>query len=632
MKIPGKYGISILHGKSSTSGLKRIIILPFMVIIMLVFGLSWMMYINGSRAAMRDAVTSILGTSTKRIKEEIARQFEVAALAAGADAAFLSTSQTTRLTSANLQSMLMEHLKANPAIAILAVGSADGEYVEAQRQPAGKFRVGSAGDATNGTLIFRPVLEDGSYGEPSGSAASYDPRQRPWYQTAMRARGLSWSAPYSLYSNADPAIAAAAPVYAHGALVGVTSATITLGTLSDFLAATDESKLGVLFVTDGDGRLIATSAGSIVDSSGSRAAASSHEDDRVARTWQAASAGAQSDGGFARFTYKHDGKRYLGTMTPFSPGPGQNWQIITSVREQAYYSELLSADVRNFILLALSVLVMFAVGWFIVDYVTKPMHALADTVDNLKPGHAIPSTLSTFALRNNELGRLSRSFLAMKIRLDESFASLQASLDEKDVLLKEVHHRVKNNLQIVSSILSIQSGTLDDERAQIAFEQCQNRIQAMALVHEEVYQTGSFVELGMATYLEKICDSLRWGWDRGSCKTKVVVDVQDGSTLSVDKAIPCGLVVNELVTNALKHAFVGHAEGTITVSFARDTFGWTLSVADDGIGMDQASEAAQNCAGIGGQLIDGLVSQLHGSIRYEPAGGGGTRVIVRIPR
>lgn len=632
MKIAGKHGIPILHGTSSTSGLKRIIILPFIVIIMLVFGLSWLMYINGSRAAMRDAVTSILGTSTKRIKEEIARQFEVAALAAGADAAFLATLQAARLASVDLRGMLMEHLKANPAIAILALGSADGSYVEAQRQPGGKFRTGSAGAATNGTLVFRPVLEDGSYGEPSGAAASYDPRQRPWYQAAVRARGLSWSAPYSLYSNADPAIAAAAPIYAHDALVGVTSATITLGTLSAFLAATDEAKLGILFVTDGDGRLIATSSGSIVDSSGSRAQASSHEDDRIARTWEAAASAAQSDGGFARFTYKYGGTRYLGTATPFSPGPDQNWQIITSVREQAYYSELLSADVRNFILLTLSVLVMFAVGWYIVDYVTRPMHALADTVDNLEPGHAIPSTLSTFALRNNELGRLSRSFLAMKIRLDESFASLQASLDEKDVLLKEVHHRVKNNLQIVSSILSIQSGTVEDEHARDAFEQCQNRIQAMALVHEEVYQTGSFIELGMATYLEKICDSLRWGWDRGSCRTDVVVEVENGSTLSVDKAIPCGLIVNELVTNSLKHAFVGHAAGTITVSFARDTFGWTLSVADDGIGMVQASEATQHGAGIGGQLIDGLVSQLHGSIRYRPVDGGGTRIVIGIPR
>lgn len=619
-------------GASSTRGLKRVIILPFMVIIMLVFGLSWLMYINGSRAAMRDAVTSILASSTKRIREEIARQFELAALAAGADAAFLGTVQPGQPQAASLQRLLLEHLKANPAIAILALGTEQGEYVEAQRQPGGAYRIGTAGASTGGDLVFRPVLDDGSLGQQTGTAARYDPRQRPWYRAAMQARGLSWSSPYSLYSNADPAVAAAAPVYHDGVPVGVTSATITLGTLSDFLAHSDESKLGILFITDGEGRLIATSTGSIVDRSGGRALASDYADPRVVKAWQAVATVPNQDGDIIRFTFTDSGERHLGTVAPFSPGPGQNWRIITAVRERAYNSALLAADERNFILLALSVLAMVAVGWYIVDYVTRPIHALADTVDSLEPGHAIPPVLGSFALRNNELGRLSRSFLAMKIRLDESFASLQASLDEKDVLLKEVHHRVKNNLQIVSSILSIQSGTVEDERARSAFEQCQNRIQAMALVHEEVYQTGSFVELGMRGYLERICDSLRWGWDRGTCKTTVSVEADDTAALSIEKAIPCGLIVNELVTNALKHAFVGREEGSIIVSFGPRAFGWTLMVADDGIGTGQDPLSARDDGGIGGQLIQGLVSQLHGSLRYQPYERGGTAAVITIPR
>ena len=621
-----------LQGASSTRGLKRVIILPFVVIIMLVFGLSWLMYINGSRAAMRDAVTSILGSSTKRIREEIGRQFERAALAAGADAAFLGTVQLGQAQTAGLQHLLLEHLKANPAIAILALGTEQGEYMEAQRQPGGAYRIGTAGASTGGDLVFRPVLDDGSLGPQTGTAARYDPRQRPWYRAAMQARGLSWSPPYALYSSADPAIAAAAPVFRDGVPIGVTSATITLGTLSEFLAHSEESKMGILFVTDGAGRLIATSTGSIVDSSGSRALVSDYPDQRIVKAWRTAVSVLHPDGDIVRFTFTDSGERHLGTVAPFSPGPGQDWRIITAVRERAYNSELLTADVRNFILLALSVLVMFAVGWYIVDYVTRPIHALADTVDSLEPGHAIPPVLSTFALRNNELGRLSRSFLAMKIRLDESFASLQSSLDEKDVLLKEVHHRVKNNLQIVSSILSIQSGTVVDERAQEAFEQCQNRIQAMALVHEEVYQTGSFVELGMRGYLEKICDSLRWGWDRGTCRTTVSVEADDTATLSIEKAIPCGLIVNELVTNALKYAFVGREEGSIVVSFGPRAFGWTLMVADDGVGMGQGTESAEKSDGIGGQLIEGLVSQLHGSLCYQPDERGGTAAVITIPR
>lgn len=634
MKTTGKHSLIFHLGASSTRGLKRIIILPFVVIIMLVFGLSWLMYINGSRAAMRDAVTAILGSSTRRIREEIVRQFELAALAAGADAAFLGTIQPDQYRTADLQQLLLEHLKANPAIAILALGTEQGEYVEAQRQPGGAYRIGTAGVSTGGNLVFKPVLADGTLGPQAGTAASYDPRRRPWYQAAMRAGGLSWSAPYSLYSNAAPAIAAAAPVYRDGAPAGVTSATITLGTLSEFLAQSDESKHGILFVADGEGRLIATSTGSLLDPSGNRALASGHADPRIVKAWLTAAGAPAADqaDGITRFMFSDSGERHLGTVAPFSPGPGQDWRIITAVRERAYNAALLTADERNFMLLALSVLVMFAVGWYIVDYVTRPIHALAEAVDGLEPGHAIPPVLSTFALRNNELGRLSRSFLAMKIRLDESFASLQAGLDEKDVLLREVHHRVKNNLQIVSSILSIESGTVEDERAQCAFEQCQNRIQAMALVHEEVYQTGSFVELGMRGYLEKICDSLRWGRDRSGCRTTLSVQVDEKATLSIEKAIPCGLIVNELVTNALKHAFAGREEGSITVSFGPRAFGWRLMVSDDGIGMGQRSESDQDDEGIGGQLIQGLVSQLHGSIRYQPGERGGTAVVITIPR
>jgi two-component sensor histidine kinase len=264
---------------------------------------------------------------------------------------------------------------------------------------------------------------------------------------------------------------------------------------------------------------------------------------------------------------------------------------------------------------------------------------MAEGVDILRPGKAIPEELSAFATRDNELGRLSRSFVAMKVRLDESFGALETSLAEKDVLLKEVHHRVKNNLQIVSSILSIQAGTLEDEGARSSFDECQNRIQAMALVHEEVYRTGSFVELGMRGYLSRICETLGWGRAAGACRTAISVRVDESAVLSMDKAIPCGLVVNELVTNALKHAFRGRDSGSITVSFSKMDDDWNLTISDDGVGKKPSGapgdpdpgSGADSGDGIGEQLVLGLVSQLGGSIRYELPSDGGTSVIVRFP-
>jgi two-component sensor histidine kinase len=278
----------------------------------------------------------------------------------------------------------------------------------------------------------------------------------------------------------------------------------------------------------------------------------------------------------------------------------------------------------------------FLVGWLVVGYITEPVRTMADCVDLLLPGKPIPPELDTFSTRDNELGRLSRSFVAMKVRLDESFGALESSLSEKDVLLKEVHHRVKNNLQIVSSILSIQSGTLDDENARTAFEECQDRIQAMALVHEEVYRTGSFVELGMYGYLNQICETLGWGRNRGTCATAIDVQADELAALSLDKAIPCGLVVNELVTNALKHAFAGRKLGTIAVTFDRHGDTWRLSVTDDGIGRKTSTRnhdavAISTGKGIGEQLVVGLVAQLSGTLRYETPPGGGTTVKIEFP-
>jgi len=389
-----------------------------------------------------------------------------------------------------------------------------------------------------------------------------------------------------------------------------------------------------MYVADTEGRLIAVSTSTILDADDQRAIAVNHPDPLVSAAAGAAAQAlalpAAQDSG--RFSFKHGGTRYLGRAIPFSPGPGLNWTIVLSVAEDSYSAKLLSADIKNFVLLMLCLGASLFIGWLVVDYITKPIRIMADCVDVLLPGKAIPDRLSSFTNRDNELGRLSRSFIAMKIRLDEIFGALGTSLAEKDVLLKEVHHRVKNNLQIVSSILSIQAGNLDDDDARSAFDECQNRIQAMALVHEEVYRTGSFVELGMHGYLTRICEALSWGRNRNACATVINVQADESAVLSLDKAIPCGLVVNELVTNALKHAFSDRETGTVAVSFARRDQSWRLVVTDDGVGKkDDAPRSDVSGKGIGEQLVVGLVAQLSGTIRYETPPGGGTSVIVEFP-
>ncbi|GAB1457957.1 hypothetical protein MASR2M48_32650 [Spirochaetota bacterium] len=358
--------------------------------------------------------------------------------------------------------------------ALLCVGWADGEYIEIQRLKDDSIRAGEAGIASTGNLVFRSVLQTGGLGNISLTVPGYDPRTRPWYRAAAERGGPVWSEPYFLSSNAEPVVAATVPIYSADTLIGVTSVTISLDTLSSYLGRMKKTHKGLMYLADSEGRLIAISTSRVVDNLGARMFVADHPDPFVASSAQAA-AGTSSDASLIdpeSFRFRLDGHRYIGRSIPFTPGEGLQWHIVMAVDEASYTQKLLSTDIKTAVLLLVFLVVSLVVGWKIVVYITEPIRVMAENADLLMPGNDssgndVADRLEPFARRDNELGRLARAFLTMKIRLDQSFGDIEASLSEKDVLLKEVHHRVKNNLQIVSSILSIQSGTLDDERPRV---------------------------------------------------------------------------------------------------------------------------------------------------------------------
>jgi two-component sensor histidine kinase len=571
---------------------------------------------------------------------------EEAINAAEVNAAYFAEFRPAQISADGIRRIFLSQLALFDRLSILSVGMDDGSYLEAQRLADGRVRVASAGSETGNALIFRPVNADGSFGEPELVRPDYDPRQRPWYRSALESGQASWTEPYTLYSNSDPAMSATVPLLnTEGSIIGVATAVITLGEVSEYLRQLPEASRGIIYLVDYTGRLVASSAGaaSIVDPDGLRERARTHADPLIASS--AIAAGIEAPGEVAPvknrlvdFSLSIGTTRYLGQARPFRTEAGLDWLIVTALRETAYTSKLAQMDAWTLAVLIAFLISALIAGWLIVESLTGPLRVLINDVDALVPGVPAPAGLSQITLKNNELGRLARSILALKVRLDENFGAIEQSLSEKDILLKEVHHRVKNNLQIVSSILSLQTGTIEDAQAREAFEECQDRIQAMALVHEEVYQTGSFVELRMADYLRKICETLRWSRAWGSATVDIFVEVEENAALPLEKAIPCGLVTNELVTNALKHAFRGRSHGMIAVNFSvtypdtGEASGETvvpphfiLVVADDGTGI---AATADECGGVGGQLIQGLVSQLKGTLQYDSTAEGGTSVRV----
>jgi two-component sensor histidine kinase len=197
---------------------------------------------------------------------------------------------------------------------------------------------------------------------------------------------------------------------------------------------------------------------------------------------------------------------------------------------------------------------------------------------------------------------------------------VRASLREKEVMLKEIHHRVKNNLQVISSLLNLQARYLPDPAARAIFTQSQNRVQSIALVHERLYESAdlSHVDFGKYTtiLLENVFDT-HGAEGRGIEKVVVVGD----AALTVDLAVPCGLIVNELVTNALKHAFPDGRTGTVRVSLCEPSEGsFDLRVEDDGVGMP-ADIDPRKTASLGLDLVFTFAEQINAEVDVKREGG-----------
>lgn len=217
-------------------------------------------------------------------------------------------------------------------------------------------------------------------------------------------------------------------------------------------------------------------------------------------------------------------------------------------------------------------------------------------------------------------GRKVRFEMAIDVtERNRAMAQLTASLKEKEVLLKEIHHRVKNNMQVISSMLRLQASYIDDPHAHELFLECQNRVKSMALIHEKLYQSQDLARIDFADYLRNLMNHLFRSYS-GRSDISLNIEVSD-VRLGVDTGIPCGLIVNELVSNALKHAFPDGRSGQITVSLQRTNGTYVLSVKDDGVGFPKDVDF-RNTPSLGLQLVNTLTTQLEGEVELISNGQG----------
>lgn len=191
-------------------------------------------------------------------------------------------------------------------------------------------------------------------------------------------------------------------------------------------------------------------------------------------------------------------------------------------------------------------------------------------------------------------------------------AKLLSSLKEKEILLQEIHHRVKNNLQVISSLLNLQARSIINTEVKELLRDSQNRVKTMALIHEKLYQSKNFMAINFAEYLKNLVDYLVRSYSINTKLITVVLKV-DNVSFGIDTAIPCGLIINELVSNTLKHAFPEGRKGTVQISLLRRRKYYHLKVSDNGAGLPEGLNI-YNTESLGLQLVNTLTAQLSGEM------------------
>ncbi len=203
---------------------------------------------------------------------------------------------------------------------------------------------------------------------------------------------------------------------------------------------------------------------------------------------------------------------------------------------------------------------------------------------------------------------------------EKNIGELKNALHSKDMLIKEVYHRVKNNLQVIQSLLSLQSFEVSDSKTRELFDESQNRIQAISRIHEMLYKSEDLARVNLTEYLDNLVNYLHHNYKAVSANVDITMDVSEIS-LDIDTLIPCGLIVNELVSNALKYAFPEGRKGVLCIGIEKGEGDmWTIIVRDNGIGIPEHLDI-YSTRSLGMQIVTSLAKQIGGDISLKREGG-----------
>jgi two-component sensor histidine kinase len=310
--------------------------------------------------------------------------------------------------------------------------------------------------------------------------------------------------------------------------------------------------------------------------------------------------------------------RIIGYVPPPAGASGLYFGV--GVTRQAAFASLNETSNRTLLLIIAGALLTLALAVFMGQRaLTRPLSRLSATAQRYAEGDwsaPVPEVGSAVEMQN----------LAAAMR--RMSQATQDALAQKDMLLREVHHRVMNSFAMLTSLIALQARDLADPRGRAALEETRNRVAALSLAYRRLHVASAVAAVTMGAYLEGLCDELSKSLLASDDARRIVVSAAD-ITVSTQQAIALGLIVTELVTNALKHAFPDDRAGTVSVSLCSDAAGCTLSVEDDGVGLP-AGFTPETSNGLGMRVVLLLTRQFGGTITVSPQPRG-CRFVVTLP-
>ncbi len=226
-------------------------------------------------------------------------------------------------------------------------------------------------------------------------------------------------------------------------------------------------------------------------------------------------------------------------------------------------------------------------------------------------GTPVTHSEEEYELLRKRLEEAEQALADRQALLDDK-EKLQAALVEKEALIKDIQHRVKNNLQVIISLINLQADTIADPVALNAIQKTRDRVMTVAFIYELLYRSNELNRLPFNNFLERMVDHLFYSYNSDPERVRITLQVED-VTLSINNAIPCGLILNELVSNSVKHAFPNNRAGSIWVELKKDDQQITLVVRDDGVGFPPGFNLAE-ANSLGLQLVKILTQQLQGKV------------------